>query len=357
VRWSQQARSTDPGDMRALAGGSLSEDPACLDLRTPSTYTRMEDEMHENLRVDGIVVAGAGSIGAATAGLLAERKLARRIVLLDRNEGRARRAAVDIRQKLGQSGDLPLKASASWADVVGADIVVVASSRVPSTGYDSWDRLLAADPRSVEATARELGSHAPGAVVIVAAGPVESVTRLVQQATGFLPHRVLGIGGLLYSARFRRAIAEEKHVAAPGVAAIALGGGNGAVVPLVSQATVGGEPLSAVLEPEQVAEIVARTRRDGAAPADLRDTTEANPAYAAVRIVEAVVNNEHALLPCTVRSAGQLGTVDGGWLALPTFVGREGVMGIDPYELNPVEQQQLRNASTWLAPSATEAEE
>lgn len=308
-------------------------------------------------KVGKIAVFGAKPVGAGVARHMAELELADSIVLLDVRERRANRAAVDIRTALAARRlESPVRAGSSWDDAEGADIAVVTAGRGDGARRTGWDDLLAGDPRIIRDVAAGIRERAPEAVVVVAAHPVARLTQIVQQVTEFPAGTVLGTGCVLESLLFELAIARAAGVELSQVSAEVLGGQGDAMIPLVSTATIDGELLDTRLDQRRIAAVVDRTRREAADPSAAPD---ADPAYAAVRVVRAIVDNELATLACTVRSEGEYGTARGAWLALPVVVGRPGSMGVTAMrELSTREQEGLWMASLQFAPQErTQADE
>jgi malate dehydrogenase len=214
--------------------------------------------------VTRVAVVGAGMVGATAAARIAEARLCDDVALIDVAGDLARAMALDIGSSLPLLGsDTALSGGESYQWARGADVVVITAGRPRQPGQSRAD-LLEGNGRIVAEVCRQLRSAAPDAVVIVVTNPLDEMTTLAQDALGFPPERVVGMAGLLDTARFRHFLAERARAAASSVDALTLGSHGDTMVPLSRTATIGGRPAGEALGEAALAEVVQRTRDGGA---------------------------------------------------------------------------------------------
>ncbi|MFP4055264.1 MAG: malate dehydrogenase [Candidatus Brocadiia bacterium] len=289
-----------------------------------------------------VAIFGAGHVGATTAQRIAERELAD-VVLLDIVEGLPQGKALDIMESAPVEGfDAAVTGSNANEDVGGADLVVITAG-VPRKPGMSRDDLLATNARIVGDIAAAIAEHAPQAVVLVVTNPLDVMTHLAHQRTGLPVERVLGMAGVLDSARFRAFIAMELGVSVRGVEAMVLGGHGDSMVPLPRYATVGGVPLGALLPEERIEALVERTRKGGAEIVGLLKTGSAYyaPSAAVAAMAASILRDERRTLPACVRLEGHYG-IDGVFAGVPVVLGAGGVEQIVELELDEAERTALQ---------------
>ena len=183
-------------------------------------------------------------------------------------------------------------------------------------------------------------AHSPDAILIVVTNPLDAMCHVALEASGFPAQRVIGMAGVLDSARFRTFIAEELGVSVTNTHAFVLGGHGDTMVPLPRYSTVGGVPITELLSPERIEALVQRTRNGGAEIVALLKTGSAfyAPAASAAQMVDAILNDRHMILPCAALLEGQYG-VDGLFVGVPVRLGRTGIEEIVEIELTPAEQE------------------
>jgi malate dehydrogenase len=290
-----------------------------------------------------IAIVGAGHVGAAAGIRLAESDLFEKVKLIDVVDGLAAGLALDMWHSAALRGfTTRVSGSADIADVAGADIVVITAGLARKPNMTRTD-LTAANAEIVRGIARTIRERAPQAVVVVVTNPVEEMTHLTTLVTGFPPKRVIGMGGVLDTARFRALVGLSGVARPEDVRAIVIGShGPEMVIPL-SQATANGRPLEELLGGPELANIVARTRESGAEVTGLLKIGSAyvSPGSAIARQVEAIVRGSDDPVPACVASAGAYGIADVR-VGLPVRLGRDGVRDIVEVPLRPEELRALR---------------
>ncbi|MDE1149546.1 MAG: malate dehydrogenase [Azospirillaceae bacterium] len=292
-----------------------------------------------------IALVGAGQIGGTLA-LLAGLKELGDIVLFDIPdfEGVAKGKALDIAEAAPVEGfDASLTGASDYADIAGADVVIVTAG-VPRKPGMSRDDLVGINAKVIKAVGAGLKAHAPNAFVIVITNPLDAMVGLMQQVTGFDPAKVVGMAGVLDSARFRHFLADEFKVSVEDVTAFVLGGHGDTMVPSVRYSTVAGIPLPDLVKmgwttQEKLDQIVQRTRDGGAEIVALLKTGSAfyAPAASAIAMAESYLRDKKRVLPCAAKLTGQYG-VDGLYIGVPVIIGAGGVEKIIEIELNAEEK-------------------
>ena len=288
-----------------------------------------------------VAVFGAGHVGATTAQRIAEEELAD-VVLLDIVEGLPQGKALDMMEAAPVEGyDATITGSNRNQDIAGADVVVITAGVARKPGM-SRDDLLAINAKIVGGIADDVANYAPDAIVIVVTNPLDVMSWLVHERTGFPSERVMGMAGVLDTARFRAFIAMELGVSVKDIEAMVLGGHGDSMVPLPRHATVGGVPLTELLPQDRIDALIDRTRTGGAEIVGLLKTGSAYyaPSAAAVAMVGSILRDEHRLLPACVRLEGQYG-VDGVYVGVPVVLGAGGVEQIVVLELTAAELASL----------------
>ncbi len=292
-----------------------------------------------------VAFVGAGNVGATAAVFTAEANVAD-VTLIDVVDGLAAGKAVDLLAAAplrGFSGRV--EGTTDLAGLDGADVVVTTAGLARKPGMDRMD-LLKKNVAIASGIAGELAARAPGAVLVNVTNPLDVITELYLRRTGFPRERVLGMAGVLDSARFRAFIALELGVSPRDVEAMVLGGHGDTMVPLISSATVSGVPVTQLIEADALARIVERTRKAGAEVVALLKTGSAfvSPAAAAAEMVLAVLADERRILPAAVRLEGEYG-FDGICLGVPIVIGAGGMQKVVEIELAPDERAALEKSA------------
>jgi malate dehydrogenase len=300
-----------------------------------------------------ITVVGAGFVGATTAQRLAEKELGD-VVLHDIVEGMPQGKALDMLQSACIEGfDSDVKGTNDPADYAGSDIVIITSGLARQPGM-SRDDLLAKNAQIVGGVAENVKKFAPESIVIVVSNPLDVMTYLVAAKTGFPKERVMGMAGVLDSARFRCFIAMELGVSYRDVDAMVLGGHGDDMVPLARYSTVSGIGIEALLSKEKIDAMVARTRNGGAEIVKLLQKGSAYyaPSAAAVQMAQSILRDEKRVLPVAAYCSGQYG-IKGQFVGVPVQLGRKGVEKIIELKLTDDELKQLQASANHVADSVS----
>ncbi|MBI1795752.1 MAG: malate dehydrogenase [Candidatus Eisenbacteria bacterium] len=303
-----------------------------------------------------VAVIGAGNVGASAALFLAERALAD-VTLIDRPEmeGMPQGKALDMQQAapIWNKGGR-IEGASDLAAVKGSDVVVMTAGFPRKPGMSRTD-LLKANADIVRPAAEAVKRHAPNAYVVVVTNPLDVMAHLFWKVSGFPKSRVMGMAGILDSARMRAFIAMELGVSGADVDAMVLGGHGDSMVPLPRFTTVNGIPITELLPADRVAAISERTRGGGAEIVKLLKTGSAYyaPAMSAVEMVEAILTDQKRLVPCSVLLEGEYGMKD-LFIGVPIVLGGKGVEKIIRLELSADELAALQKSGKDVADSIAE---
>ncbi|MBA2342978.1 MAG: malate dehydrogenase [Thermoleophilaceae bacterium] len=292
-----------------------------------------------------VTVVGAGNVGATTAQRLAERDYAD-VVLVDIVEGMPQGKALDLNQTGPVVGYEPnMVGTNGYDETAGSDIVVITSGFPRQPGM-SRDDLLAKNKEIVGGVAKEVADRSPDAIVIVVTNPLDAMCHVAFDVTQFPRARVIGMAGILDSARFRTFLAWELGVSARDVTGFVLGGHGDTMVPVVSYTNVAGVPVSQKIPANRLEEIVQRTRDGGAEVVKLLQKGSAfyAPSAAACEMVDAIVLDQKRVLPCAALCQGEFG-IDGLFVGVPCRLGAEGLEEIIEIELTDDEQAALKSSA------------
>jgi malate dehydrogenase len=290
-----------------------------------------------------IALIGAGQIGGTLAHLASLKELGD-VVLFDIAEGMPAGKALDLAQSGPVDGfNARLLGTSDYALIEGADVVIVTAG-VPRKPGMSRDDLIATNAGVIKSVGENVKRYCPDAFVIVITNPLDAMVWAMQRVSGLPPERVVGMAGVLDSARFRHFIAEEVGVSVEDVTAFVLGGHGDTMVPLVRYSTVAGVPLPDLVKmgwttQERLDAIVQRTRDGGAEIVGLLKTGSAfyAPAAAAIQMAESYLKDQKRVLPCAARLTGQYG-VDDLYVGVPVVIGAGGVERIVEIELDEAER-------------------
>ncbi|MFN7173827.1 MAG: malate dehydrogenase [Thermaurantiacus tibetensis] len=286
-----------------------------------------------------IALIGAGMIGGTLAHLVGLKELGDAI-LFDIAEGTPQGKALDIAQSAPVDGfDATLRGTQDYADIAGADVAIVTAG-VPRKPGMSRDDLLGINLKVMKAVGEGLRTHAPDAFVIVVTNPLDAMVWALREFTGFPHAKVVGMAGVLDSARFRHFLAEEFGVSVKDVTAFVLGGHGDTMVPVVKYSTVAGIPVPDLVRmgwstEERIAAIVERTRGGGGEIVGLLKTGSAYyaPAASAIAMAESYLKDQKRLLPCAAHLTGQYG-VDDLYVGVPVIIGAGGVERVVEIDLD-----------------------
>jgi malate dehydrogenase len=292
--------------------------------------------------VKTITVVGAGNVGATTAQRIAEKHLAQRVVMVDVAEGIPQGKALDQLQSGPIEGyDSEVIGTNDYADTAGSDVVVITAGIARKPGM-SRDDLLATNAGIVRQVSEEIKSRSPNAILVIVSNPLDVMCYVAKKVTGFPRERVIGMAGVLDTARYRAFLAEALDVSVRDIQAMVLGGHGDTMVPLISYTTVSGIPVTQLLDKAKLDAIVTRTRNGGAEIVKHLKTGSAYyaPSAAAVQMVEAIVRDQKRVLPCAAWLEGEYGMRD-LFLGVPCKLGRRGLEKIYEVELTAAERTDL----------------
>jgi malate dehydrogenase len=286
-----------------------------------------------------ITIVGAGNVGATAAQILVDKALCNEVVLLDIIEGVPQGKALDIYQSAAiQISDTKIYGANSYEPSANSDIVVVTAGSPRKPGM-SRDDLLAINSDIVKNATKEIVKYSPRSIIIVVSNPLDVMTYVTFVNSHFPRNRVIGMSGVLDTARFKAFICMELNVSIENINALVLGGHGDSMVPLVRYATVSCIPLTDLLPKERVEALIERTRNGGAEIVKLLKTGSAYyaPAASIVQMIDSIVNNRHRIMTCCVYLQGEYGHHD-VCLGVPIKMGSNGMEEIVPINLTKDEK-------------------
>ena len=296
--------------------------------------------------VNTITVVGAGNVGATTAQRIAEKELSRRVVLVDIVEGVPQGKGLDQWQTAPIEGfDSRVIGTNGYEETAGSEIVIITAGIARKPGM-SRDDLMNTNAGIVKGVSEQIAKTSPNAIVIVVSNPLDVMCYVAKKVTGFPRERVLGMAGVLDTARYRAFLAEALDVSVRDIQAMVLGGHGDTMVPLINYTTVSGIPVAQLMPREQLDRIVARTRTGGAEIVSLLKTGSAYyaPSAAAVQMAESIVKDQKRVLPCSVWLEGEYGH-SGLFLGVPCRIGRRGLESVLEVVLSPEEGDALAKSA------------
>ena len=289
-----------------------------------------------------VTVVGAGNVGATTAQRIYERGYAD-VVLVDVVEDMPQGKALDLLESGPVLGtDAQIIGANDYGPTADSDVVVITAGIARRPGM-SRDDLLLTNMRIVQSVTEQVVEYSPECIIVVVSNPLDAMVQLAQKVSGFPKERVVGMAGILDTARFRTFLAQELNVSVTNVQAYVLGGHGDTMVPLIKATTVGGVPVSDLMGAERLEEIVQRTRDGGAEIVALLKTGSAYyaPSAASAQMVEAILLDRKEILPCAAMLDGEYG-ISGLYVGVPVKLGASGVEEVVEVELTEGEQSALR---------------
>ena len=292
-----------------------------------------------------VTIVGAGNVGATAAHWIAAKELAD-VVLMDITEGVPQGKGLDLMQAMPiEKRDCTITGTNDYADTSNSDVVVITAG-IPRKPGMSRDDLLNTNYGIMSKVVGEVVKTSPNCIIIVVSNPLDAMAQAAFKQAGFPRERVLGMAGVLDSARFRTFIAMELDVSVENVTAFVLGGHGDTMVPLSRYSTVAGIPITELIAPDRLKELETRTANGGAEIVKLLKTGSAYyaPSAAAVEMVEAILKDKKKILPCAAYLQGEYG-ISGLYVGVPCKLGAKGLEKIIEIKLTPDEQAALQKSA------------
>ncbi|MDP6302476.1 MAG: malate dehydrogenase [SAR202 cluster bacterium] len=292
-----------------------------------------------------VTVVGAGNVGATTAQRVFDSGYAD-IVLVDIVEGLPQGKALDMLESGPVvASDATVIGTNGYEETANSDVVVITSGIARRPGM-SRDDLLLTNMKIISSVVQEVAPKSPNGILLIVTNPLDAMTQQAFKVSGFPKNRVVGMAGILDTARFRSFLAEELDVSVESIEAYVLGGHGDTMVPVVGSTTVGGTPIAKLLSAERLDEIVKRTQDGGAEIVNLLKTGSAYyaPSAAVAQMVEAIIFDKKQVLPCTAYLEGEYG-IDGLFVGVPIKLGANGVEEVIQFDLNETEAAALSNSA------------
>ena len=292
-----------------------------------------------------VSIVGAGNVGATAAHWIAAKELAD-VVLIDVVEGVPQGKALDLLEAMPiEKRDVHVTGSNDYAATANSDIVVITAG-IPRKPGMSRDDLLHTNFKIMSEVVSNVVAQSPESILIVVSNPLDAMAQAAFRQAGFNRERVIGMAGVLDSARFRTFIAEELNVSVENVTAFVLGGHGDTMVPLPRYSTVAGIPIPELITPDRLAQLVQRTRDGGAEIVKYLKTGSAYyaPSAAATEMVEAILKDKKKILPCAAYLQGEYG-IEGFYIGVPCKLGAAGLEKIIEIKLTPEEDAALKRSA------------
>ncbi len=289
-----------------------------------------------------VTVVGAGNVGATCADVLAYREIANEVVLLDIKEGVAEGKALDIWQKapINLYDTRTIGSTNDYEKTAGSDVVVITSGLPRKPGM-SRDDLIATNAGIVKTVTENVVKHSPNAILIIVSNPLDVMTYQAHVSSKFPRARVIGMAGILDTARYRAFLAEELNVSPKDIQAVLMGGHGDTMVPLPRYTTVAGIPVTELVDADKLDAIIERTKFGGGELVKLMGTSAwYAPGAAAAQMVEAIVRDQRRVFPVCIKLEGEYGIND-CYLGVPVILGKNGVEKVIELDLNKEEKEML----------------
>lgn len=292
-----------------------------------------------------VTVVGAGNVGATCADVLAYREVAEEIVLIDIKEGIAEGKALDIWQKapINQYDSRTIGSTNDYSKTSNSDVVVITSGLPRKPGM-TRDDLIETNAGIVKSVTENVVKHSPNAIIIVVSNPLDVMTYQAHLTSGFSRNKVIGMAGILDTARYRAFLAEELNVSGKEIQAILMGGHGDTMVPLPRYTTVAGIPVTELISKDKLDAIIERTKFGGGELVKLMGTSAwYAPGSAAAQMVEAILKNQRRVFPVCIKLDGEYG-IDDCYLGVPVILGKNGVEKVLELDLNAEEKALLETS-------------
>lgn len=294
-----------------------------------------------------VTVVGAGNVGATCANVLATREVANEVVLLDIKDGFAEGKALDIWETapINLYDTRTVGSTNDYARTAGSEVVVITSGLPRKPGM-SRDDLIATNAGIVKSVTEQILVHSPDAIIIVVSNPLDVMTYCAFLAAGIDSKRVMGMAGILDTARYRAFLAEALDCSPKDIQAVLMGGHGDTMVPLPRYTTVGGIPVTELIEEDKLNAIIERTKKGGGEIVNLLGTSAwYAPGAAAAQMVEAIVRDQKRIFPACVWLQGEYGIND-LYIGAPVKIGKNGIEEIIELDLNDAERALLAESET-----------
>jgi malate dehydrogenase len=292
-----------------------------------------------------VTVVGAGNVGATCANVLATREVANEVVLLDIKDGFAEGKALDIWETapINLYDTRTVGSTNDYSKTAGSDVVVITSGLPRKPGM-SRDDLIATNAGIVNTVTENVMKHSPDAILVIVSNPLDVMTYCAYLNANIDSKRVFGMAGILDTARYRAFLAEELNVSPKDIQAVLMGGHGDTMVPLPRYTTVGGIPVTEMIDADKLDAIVERTKKGGGEIVNLLGTSAwYAPGAAAAQMVEAIVRDQRRVFPCCAWLQGEYGVND-LYLGVPVILGKNGIEKIIELDLNDDEKEMLRTS-------------
>ncbi len=292
-----------------------------------------------------VTVVGAGNVGATCADVLAYREIANEVVLVDIKEGLAEGKALDVWQKapINLYDTRTIGSTNDYSKTAGSDVVVITSGLPRKPGM-SRDDLIETNAGIVKTVTENVIKHSPEAILIIVSNPLDVMTYQAHLTSQAPRTKVMGMAGILDTARYRAFLAEAINVSPKDIQAVLMGGHGDTMVPLPRYTTVGGIPVTELIEKDKLDAIVERTKKGGGELVKLMGTSAwYAPGSAAAQMVEAIVRDQRRVFPVCVKLEGEYG-IDNCYLGAPVILGKNGIEKIIELDLNDEETQDLKTS-------------
>ena len=292
-----------------------------------------------------VTVVGAGNVGATCADVLAYREVAEEIVLVDIKEGIAEGKALDIWQKapINQYDSRTVGSTNDYSKTANSDVVVITSGLPRKPGM-TRDDLIETNAGIVKSVTENVAKHSPNAIIIVVSNPLDVMTYQAHLTSGFSRNKVMGMAGILDTARYRAFLAEELNVSGKEIQAILMGGHGDTMVPLPRYTTVAGISVTELVAKDKLDAIIERTKFGGGELVKLMGTSAwYAPGAAAAQMVEAILKNQRRVFPVCIKLDGEYG-IDDCYLGVPVILGKNGIEKVIELDLNAEEKQLLETS-------------
>lgn len=298
------------------------------------------------MKMRKITVIGAGNVGSSIGKSLAEKQVAREIILLDVIEGLPQGKALDIWQSGPIEGfDTSITGTNDYKDTSDSELIIITAGLPRKPGM-SRDDLLKTNAVIVKESTQKIIEHSPQSIIIVVSNPLDVMCYVAFKSSGFESNRIIGMAGLLDTARFRLFISQELKVSIKDISTMVLGGHGDSMVPIISQTNISGIPITQFLSSENISRLVERTRNGGIEIVNYLKTGGAYyaPSSAAVELAEAIVKDRKRILPCSAWLDGEFG-IRNVFCGVPVKLGKNGIEQIVEMDLTSGELEQLRKSA------------